>query len=73
MDETKYGEDFRASPCTTVFSSICIASVTGILSYFFGLYWLHNPDAQQGDGTMKYCWAQSNVMNDNQTNWGVYG
>ena len=43
-------------------ASFCMITVSGVMSYFFGVYWLNNPDAVMPNNSEVYCWASNTAL-----------
>ena len=45
---------------------------SAILCYFFGRYWLKNPDAIMPNGEELYCWSTNHKVEPGNENWRIY-
>ena len=57
----------------TILCVLCNIGILAIPAYFFGTYWLNNPDMIQEDGTNLYCWAPNTALAANVTNYEILG
>ena len=48
-----------------------MVGILAVPSYFFGDYWLANPDQIQADGSLLNCWAPNQAMSANTTNFEI--
>merc|ERR1719198_321145 len=67
---TNAGNEAKASPLRACCTLVCNLGVCALLSYYFGTYWLNNPDviqmdANTGNSTNLYCFAPNKPLNAN--------
>lgn len=69
--DNNYMSEGGKSPVVIGISVLCNLGMVALLGYFFGHYWLANPDALQADGTMLNCWAPNRPLAANVTNYVI--
>ena len=58
----------------TIGCILCMTAILAVPSYFFGTYWLANPDVMytSGNSTMELnCWAPNQALSANTTNFEI--
>ena len=66
----------KVNPAKSSGPVTCMIVCSGALSYFFGLYWLNNPDQTHSSTTLPYtnkfdCYANTEMDNSTLQNWGI--
>lgn len=59
------------NPIPTIICVLCNVGILSIPAYFFGTYWLNNPDMIQADGKSLYCWAPNSPIAEGVQNYAI--